>query len=520
MAYLDLGDDQQVADPDAENRRRVLAAIVSRGSGNLLGRPPGPAPPSLTTGAPQPAPEPTQPSKLPDKLTPTTAPTQPGPPSTPLSLSPSLPRPPQSSDFPTRKLSLGEKFGAVGYGVLGGLPGAQRILGRPQAEADRGYTRALQDYGTEVEAAKLPADIRQKNALASQEESKAQALLNPPDKPDRTEAKTVETGEGVWQWNPDTNRYDIKVGPPKSDAKEPRASEEDKAVKDWMDARKLPDTPQNRDRARKDLKVAPAVQIQTTAAETKEGIKNANLYYRWTDPQSGKIKTGRGTKVPSGVDAEPIGDDKAYATHVQAGRTSGMVQTAFNRIAQNVDEHPELWDNATARNIMTTTLEQIDRASAGILVAGTGGQIPLPSGTGDIINNAMRNNLLDKKTASALSQYIADYKSMKDMAVVLQMEMQNGRVGRGAQEVFKAITNQVPNGSTANSTEARRQASDLQSKQDVLAGQYRDEDKIQPYKMKSDTGGQSQRQPVIVDGKTVGYATRDEYNAGKMYPKP
>lgn len=40
-----------------------------------------------------------------------------------------------------------------------------------------------------------------------------------------TAEKVIETGTGFWQWNPETDRYDIKAGPPKSKAGAPGAAE-------------------------------------------------------------------------------------------------------------------------------------------------------------------------------------------------------------------------------------------------------------------------------------------------------
>jgi len=37
----------------------------------------------------------------------------------------------------------------------------------------------------------------------------------------------------------------------------------------------------------------------------------------------------------------------------------------MNKIAQDVHEHPEVFDNASARSIIATTLEQIDRQAMG-----------------------------------------------------------------------------------------------------------------------------------------------------------
>lgn len=60
---------------------------------------------------------------------------------------------------------------------------------------------------TEAGLADTQAQMRQREALA-------QKALNPP--APRSEGKTVETGEGVFEFNEDTGRYDIRIGGPKS----------------------------------------------------------------------------------------------------------------------------------------------------------------------------------------------------------------------------------------------------------------------------------------------------------------
>jgi hypothetical protein len=54
------------------------------------------------------------------------------------------------------------------------------------------------------------AQTAQRQALASQEQSKAAALANPQKAVDPS--KTVQTDDGVFQLNPDTGKYDIRVG--------------------------------------------------------------------------------------------------------------------------------------------------------------------------------------------------------------------------------------------------------------------------------------------------------------------
>lgn len=203
---------------------------------------------------------------------------------------------------------------------------------------------------------------------------------------------------------------------------------------------------------------------------TRQSALNNNKYYKYADESGTHLV--RGGQVPDGVDAVPVGTDKEAGSLITEARTANIIQRSLNQISQDVNEHPELFDNTTARNIMATTLEQIDRTSAGMLVAGTGGEIPLPSGLGDMINTQLQNRALDAKTATALKNYIADYKSMKDKVMSMQMAMQNGKMGRANAQAFKAIADQIPNGATADSATARRQVDNLQATQAELMKNY------------------------------------------------
>jgi len=233
---------------------------------------------------------------------------------------------------------------------------------------------------------------------------------------------------------------------------------------------------------------AMATQVTIPAAvEKAEGIaagKRAENYYHWVG-SDGETKVGKGKEVPEGVEATPIGGEKEFAQYSAESHISNIVQQSLNRVHQDIDQHPEVFDNAAARNIMATTLEQIDRSQAGLLIAGTGGSIPLPSGMGAMINTALQNKSLDPTTADALKQYIADYKAMKDKAISMQMEMQGGKIGRGSAQAFKSITDQIPNGETADSRTAHRQMNNLQETQDDLSkkyGDYGDFKKLKAYK--------------------------------------
>jgi len=201
------------------------------------------------------------------------------------------------------------------------------------------------------------------------------------------------------------------------------------------------------------------------------------------------------TKVVTGDKLDDVPDEaellpvKDLSSELGEGRAMNAVQDSMNKIHEDLDTHPEVFDNAVARGIVQTTTEQMNRSAINALVAGTGGSIPIPSGFGDIINTALQNHTLDEKTSRAVKNYIADYKAMKDKAMVIQMNMQNGKMGRGGQQAFESIVNQMPGGSTPDNATAVRQMEALQKTASTLMGKYPDEyadfKKSMPYEPKS-----------------------------------
>jgi hypothetical protein len=216
-------------------------------------------------------------------------------------------------------------------------------------------------------------------------------------------------------------------------------------------------------------KVSVYNQTGGATAAANRAARQAGKYFSYKDDSGVHLVTG--DKLPPDVDAVPIKDLQAF---VAEGHANNVVQQGLNRINEDLEKHPEVFDNPTARNILATSTQEIDRASAGLLIAGTGGSIPIPSGMGNMIDTALQNNVLDNKTAEALKRYIADYKAMKDKAIVMQMDMQNGKIGRGSTLQFRSITDQIPNGATGDSKTARRQLDNLQLTQDELREKYPD----------------------------------------------
>jgi len=204
-------------------------------------------------------------------------------------------------------------------------------------------------------------------------------------------------------------------------------------------------------------------------------------FYTYTDSEGTHL--AQGNQLPEGAKDElAIQNPQQFLAEA---RSSNIVQESLNKVYEDVEKHPEIFDNAASRAILATTLEQMDRQSAALLVAGTGGSIPLPSGLGDIINTQLQNKSLDKSLAEALKTYIADYKNMKDKAIIMQMDMQGGKIGRASQVALNAIINQIPNGSTPDSKRAMQQLGNMQAQQTGLMGsypeKYQDFTKAKPY---------------------------------------
>lgn len=233
----------------------------------------------------------------------------------------------------------------------------------------------------------------------------------------------------------------------------------------------------------------------------------AKATYTYTD-KAGVTHVTTGDKldeVPEDAQLLPVKDLSAL---VSEGRSMNAVQDSLNELHKDLHDHPEVFDNTAARTIVQTTTEQMNRVAATMLIAGTGGSVPLPSGLGDMINTGLQNRTLDAKTAKAVKEYIADYKAMKDKAMVIQMAMQNGKMGRGGQQAFESIVNQIPGGSTPDSATALRQMGALQRTATGLMGkypdQYADYTKSKPYAQHSadSSAGYQVGQQVVQGGKT------------------
>lgn len=202
----------------------------------------------------------------------------------------------------------------------------------------------------------------------------------------------------------------------------------------------------------------PANQVSVSIKEAagKESIKDAKNTYAYTD-SNGDLQYATGDKLPKDADAVyPIKDPKS---ELGAAKAMNLVQTSFTNLAK---QNQKIFDNPAARMVLTTALDDQKARSMGILVAGTGGSLTLPSGSGHIIDQLLENNAVPKDLRSDVKKYIVAHYAMKDKLITLQMALQGGKIGRGAFATIQPMFNQIPGITTADSAMADEQLHTMQ----------------------------------------------------------
>jgi hypothetical protein len=209
--------------------------------------------------------------------------------------------------------------------------------------------------------------------------------------------------------------------------------------------------------------------VHVAGAQATQGIKNANQHYLYSD-EDGTTHLVTGDKVPPGADALPVKDPQTFMSEAE---NANIVQKSFGKLAK---DDLSIFDNSAARAVLATATSEEGARSMGLLVAGTGGSITLPAGTGKIIDQFLENHApgMDDKTRRAVKDYIADYWAIKDKMLMVQMQMQNGKMGRGNKAYFDAMVSQIPGAGTADSQMARRQLADFNETLTELKKRYPD----------------------------------------------
>lgn len=225
------------------------------------------------------------------------------------------------------------------------------------------------------------------------------------------------------------------------------------------------------------LNKTPVTQVTLTNenADTAQKRKDDNKYYMYkTADDNGNVKwdLAKGKDIPDDAqNREEIKNPEALANE---GHAMNAVVKSTNQLAQDVYAHPEIWENAVARNLLLAATKDMD-VQVGALVGGTGGSVKIPESFTKAITTALQNNALDKATGKALKDYIADYKAVKDKGMTIQMDLQNGKAGRAGAQMVDLINNQFPNGETPDAETARRQIQNFNGMTGELLTKFPDE---------------------------------------------
>jgi hypothetical protein len=199
------------------------------------------------------------------------------------------------------------------------------------------------------------------------------------------------------------------------------------------------------------------IDVTVAGQQSAEAIRRSDKLYAYEDDE-GKTQWAFGNKIPKG--ANVMYELKNPELAVKGARNMNIVQNSFGKLASH---KPEMFDDPATRSIITTSLDENKARSMGILVAGTGGSLTMPSGAGKIIDQLLQNNAVPQKYRQDTKDFIVDYYSMKDKMLALQQNLQGGKIGRLNAPALEAMFNQLPGVNTADSSMFRRQVANLKS---------------------------------------------------------
>lgn len=123
---------------------------------------------------------------------------------------------PQWSQYAPPEPHGWSKFGHILAGFTRPTNNAFNV--QPEQNAEKRYQMATAEYEAPAHEAAQEATTEEHESAADRDRAQANALRHPQTKQEES-GKTVTTDQGVMQWNPDTQKYDIRVGgaPAKND---------------------------------------------------------------------------------------------------------------------------------------------------------------------------------------------------------------------------------------------------------------------------------------------------------------
>lgn len=414
-------------------------------------------------------------------------------------------------------------WGKVGH-VLAAMTGpTNKIFNTdPEHRAEANYKNASAEYEAPVAEEHVKAESGELEQRGKKEGAEATALANPQDWKGQPgivndQGAPLELNEktGQYRWGQVTGAQPIK--PPATTSEQNKETFQHKVgvlrgegllgPQDVTDFKKiagaLTNSKQLTDQDKNDMTgymaangtPATNLQVHIEGAQATNAMKEAGKTYLY----NGELV--RGDKVPSTADATLIKDPQAFQSEA---RNADIITKSFNHLVN--DDH-RIFDDPKARAVLATALDDRQAQEMGLMVAGTGGTLSLPSGSGKIIDQLLENHAVPETLRRSVKDYIVDYWAMKDKLMMVQMEMQNGKMGKGNQAYFQAMVSQLPGPATSDSTMARRSLSDLSETLNGLRGTYGNLTKETATSITGSVGG---------GGHDYGVTDKPEGSTGKL----
>jgi hypothetical protein len=354
------------------------------------------------------------------------------------------------------------RLGQVGAGLLRGVDIAGEALSGGASALVPG---SIYNHNMNVAQDKANITAAEGNAKTAAETEKDRAeaykALNPdlaikPDQPEWEPTSFENKGQPVIleKKGPNAGTTQTLAG---MDVKhdKPEAPKEDKAIHSYVGKDNKTHTvfmrPDNSTYEKVFGEVRPAVSNQ----------RQSDAFYTYVEEdEKGQqsVQMVQGKDLPPDADGViPIKDPSGF---MAGARAMNAVQTSFNALAQH---DLSMFNDPTTRSVLATAIDENKAHSAGFLVAGTGGSLTLPSGSGHIIDQFLQNNAVPQKYQREAKDFLVDYYSMKDKLIMLQTAAQGGKMGRQMQSTIQTMFAQLPGLASADSQMASRQLKNLQS---------------------------------------------------------
>ena len=243
--------------------------------------------------------------------------------------------PPSASDYkpvqPSFKKQLLNRIaaGMVAYkDPQAGLAMRMRQEQQPQVEATNAMNRDIGTYNKGLETNKDESEQGLQKAQADEAEARAATLKNPSAKegltPEETTIHDLMTGDnGKPRINPETKQPYSYLEAFKAVQKPVAPNQTEQAVSDQLAADKLPDTPENRARVRKDMKEKPQQPQRELIAEPQPdgSTKLVEATPGMTLPKGATPASGIGKGDQKADEAEAAGKAaQQYADDYMAGK--------------------------------------------------------------------------------------------------------------------------------------------------------------------------------------------------------